>query len=276
MQKSLVSRLRLLVPVRSYSIGKPPELHKTNWKENVVYLYQFHRSPVIPNMSPFCMKVETFLRANNIKHEVLGSWTVRSKEGRLPFIELNGKQVADSQLILWHLSKHFKIDEELTTEQRGLARAIDRMMEGSAYYAITYFRSLENAQNAANPNVSGLPIPSLLAPLVTPFIAKKLADNARYRLKAEGIARHSRETIIEILRRDVQALDDILGDKKFLIGVRPTTPDFTVFGHLGVGYYLPFRQPITDLLDDEFPRVKQLLERIRIHYWSDWKREDFK
>lgn len=40
------------------------------------------------------------------------------------------------------------------------------------------------------------------------------------------MGKHSRETIIEILRRDVEALDQILGDKKFLIGVRPTIVRF--------------------------------------------------
>lgn len=103
----------------------------------------------------------------------MGSWTLRSKEGRLPFIELNGEQIADSQIILWHLAKHFKINEGLSAEQAGIARAIDRMLEGSTYYAITYFRSIENAQNSANPNVSGLPIPNFL----TPFIAKKIRKN---------------------------------------------------------------------------------------------------
>ena len=256
---------------RGYCLFRRPDLHKTNWKSDVVYLYQFNRSPVIPNMSPFCMKVETFLRANEIKHEIMGSWTLRSKEGRVPFIELNGEQIADSQLILWHLIKHFKIDEGLSPEQQGIARAVDRMVEGSIYYPITYFRSIENAANTANPEISGMPIPGFISFLATPYVANKIKKNAQDRLNSEGIGRHSRETIIEILRADLVALDQILGDKNFLIGTRPTTPDFTAFGHLGVGYYLPFRQPITDLLDDEFPRIKSYLERIRLHYWPEWK-----
>lgn len=85
-----------------------------------------------------------------------------------------------------------------------------------------------------------------------------------------------RDDIITILRKDLQALSDILGDKKFLLGIRPTTCDFTAFGHLAVTYYLPFRQPVTDLLDDEFPNLKQLIERMRLHYWSDWKRPNDK
>lgn len=104
---------------------------------------------------------------------------MRSKEGRLPFIELNGVQIADSQIILWHLIKNFQINENLSPEQAGTARAIDRMVEGSTYYAITYFRSIENAVNSANPNVNGLPIPNFLSF----YIAKKIRNNVFFLIK---------------------------------------------------------------------------------------------
>jgi glutathione S-transferase len=267
----LIPKPNSIAFIRYSSILKQPDLHKTNWKENVVYLYQFKRSPVVPNLSPFCLKVETYLRANNLKHEIMASYTVRSKQGKLPFIELNGQQIADSQFILFHLQKHFKLDENLDAEQRGIARAVDRMIDASTYRALVYFKVFENASNLINPNVSGLPIPGFLTFIPTNAYVKK----ASRQLKSEGTGNRPREEVIEIIRRDLQAIDDILGDKKFLLGIRPTIPDFTMFAHLATCYYLPFRQPVTDLIDDNFPRIREHLERMRIHYWSDWKRQEY-
>lgn len=43
---------------------------KQNFEKDVVYLYQFSRTPVIPSMSPYCLKVETWLRLVGLKYEV--------------------------------------------------------------------------------------------------------------------------------------------------------------------------------------------------------------
>ena len=51
---------------------KPPKpaVHKVDFEKNVVYLYQFSRTKNIPSPSPFCLKVETWLRMAEIKYEV--------------------------------------------------------------------------------------------------------------------------------------------------------------------------------------------------------------
>jgi len=48
----------------------PKGCKKANFEKDVVYLYQFSRTPTIPSVSPFCLKVETWLRLAGLKYEV--------------------------------------------------------------------------------------------------------------------------------------------------------------------------------------------------------------
>lgn len=50
--------------------AKPITVHKPAFEKDVVYLYQFSRTPLLPSISPYCLKVETWLRLNDVKYEV--------------------------------------------------------------------------------------------------------------------------------------------------------------------------------------------------------------
>ncbi|KHJ79627.1 hypothetical protein OESDEN_20721 [Oesophagostomum dentatum] len=105
------------------------QVQKKDWKKDTVYLYQFPRSKYVPNVSPFCLKVETFLKANKIPYEICSLVMGRSQYGMLPFVELNGEHIADSQIIINRLSKHFDVKPLSSPKDEAIARAVDRMVD---------------------------------------------------------------------------------------------------------------------------------------------------
>jgi len=66
----------------------------------------------------------------------------RSKKGQLPFIELNGEEIADSTLIIKELSQKFgkDIDATLSQDQRNISHAMISMIENKLlWYFISTF-----------------------------------------------------------------------------------------------------------------------------------------
>ena len=48
----------------------PPQVHKKDYEKDTVYLFQFPRCPTLPNISPKCLQVETWLKLHGVKYEV--------------------------------------------------------------------------------------------------------------------------------------------------------------------------------------------------------------
>lgn len=63
----------------------------------------------------------------NVDHKL----KFRSKKGQLPFIELNGEEIADSSIIIKELAERFEkdLDKDLDNEQKNVAYALTSMIE---------------------------------------------------------------------------------------------------------------------------------------------------
>jgi glutathione S-transferase len=109
----------------------------------MIRLYQFAPAFGLPNASPFCMKVETYLRMTGLPYECpRGASHMKAPKGKLPYIEDDGKIVADSSFIIEYLKETYgdALDGWLSPAQRASALAFQRLLEEDLYWAAVYSR----------------------------------------------------------------------------------------------------------------------------------------
>jgi glutathione S-transferase len=206
----------------------------------VIRLVQFPPHFGLPNPSPFCMRVETFLRLARLPYEVVTQGNPRTApKGKLPYIIDDGEQVTDSQFIVDHLTAKYAVllDRSLTGEERALATALTRLLCEHFYWCSVYYRFVDDEGWAGFREWFTSNLPPVVGAGVTRFIRHTMRREAH----AAGMGRHSRHEVAEIARRDLDALAVCLGAKDFFFGNEPTSFDATAFAFLANTLHGPGR-----------------------------------
>src|SRR5262245_57526176 len=97
----------------------------TNSRHAPIKLFQFPRLFPIPNLSPFCCKLETWLRIAGIPYDIVDTPNPRKGPKRkLPFIQDAGLRMGDTSVIIAHLTKTRGIDPDARLDRSQRATAI--------------------------------------------------------------------------------------------------------------------------------------------------------
>ena len=94
----------------------------------------------------------------------------------MPYLDDSGRIVADSTLIRWHLEKtyHIDFDEGLSAAERGIAWAVEKLLEDNLYWAIARMRWLEGDNFAKGPAQFFRAVPAPLRGLVEALVRRKV------------------------------------------------------------------------------------------------------
>eukprot|EP01118_Nematostelium_gracile_P008350 TRINITY_DN2767_c0_g1_i2.p1 TRINITY_DN2767_c0_g1~~TRINITY_DN2767_c0_g1_i2.p1 ORF type:complete len:284 (+),score=56.54 TRINITY_DN2767_c0_g1_i2:108-959(+) len=199
-----------------------------DYKKDKIYVFK------LPNISPFNLKLESFLKYSKLDYEEVAGFHIgKSPRQKLPAIELNGKVYTDSAVIIEHLCNHFnvQIDDNLSEEQKAISNAFVRLLENHFVFAAVYDRwhyepgwkqfSAEILPNAIIRNIIG------------PFIRARVKRD----LWGHGVSRHCIQNIRKFADDDLQSVSTMLGNKKYFFGNDIHLIDIVLYGVIGAFFY---------------------------------------
>lgn len=209
-----------------------------------------------PDVSPYVQKLVLFLRMCGVAYEYCdyGGGPVRrapemNPKGKVPFVQLPGGEILeDSAFIISRLERDRAecraLSAALTPEQHAVGHAIERMCEDHLFWGIPYNRwcTAEGRPPSTAfffdkyPAAVGMTMKirnkhhgkadDALSPQAQ--VESQLADTMR----RHGLMRHSHDEIVELLFRDLRAVNAQLGAKRYLFGDAPSRYDAAVFGQV--------------------------------------------
>jgi glutathione S-transferase len=243
-------------------------LHLPQETTVMIKLFQFEPAFGLPNASPFCMKLETYLRMAALPFEIpraSQSHLQKAPKGKMPYIEDQGKTFADTTFIIDYLKATYgdPLDGWLDAPQRAVALAFQRLLEENLYWAVVYTRWVEpqgwDLTKAAFFGKLPVPLKWFVPPLARRGLIKELHGH--------GMGRHSREEILAIGKRDIDALAHFLADKAYFMGAQPCSLDATAYAFLANLVWPPVESELKRHAG-QYPQLAAYCQRMRSQYYA--------
>lgn len=207
-------------------------------------LYQFPRSVWdVPNLSSYCVKLETYLKMAGIEYEVEDTLNpAKAPKKKLPFINDGGHVVADSGFIIGYLKANYgdPLDQHLSRHQNALRIAYERLVEDSLFWHLIYSRFFDEDFWSLYKKTMF----SLFPQGVRWLVARVVKSRYRKRLKDLGILDHSKSEIYTLGKVNLESLSLLLGEKSYMLGEDPSSLDAVVYGVLVNIIKVPLDSPL--------------------------------
>ncbi|KAK3720482.1 hypothetical protein RRG08_058370 [Elysia crispata] len=242
-------------PMESFLVSSAPK--------DTVVLHQYGAAPSVPSISPFVMKLETFLRVADIPYvNKFDRWP--GPKGKLPWIQYNQLAVPDSQMCIEFLNQERCIDlnKKLSVQQSALGHLIRRTCEDSLYWVLLMWRLVFDT-NSTIYNRMSIPKPII-------WYMRRLAHG---RLWSQGIGRHSEQEVTKMMEDDLAAISRMMGEHKFLFGDSRdcvTEFDCALFGQLCQLVWQMPGCPVQENIAKKYPNLVNFCENMKTAFWPDW------
>jgi glutathione S-transferase len=211
----------------------------------VITLHTMPGTDKVESMSPFCMKVEVYLKLQKVPYQVSLGDPRKAPKGKLPTIEAeDGRRIADSSAILAYLEEKADkpLDRALDAGDRARSHVLKRLFEESLYFVLVWSRWGDDAGwEEVRPRIAQI-VPAPVRWLVPGIIRKKVIAST----VAQGVGRHTRDEIYALGKADLEAVAALLGEGPYLLGAELHTVDVIAYAFLANILRWPKPSPLTD------------------------------
>lgn len=176
--------------------------------------------------SPFCVKSIWMLNHAGVTWQREDTPDPRKfAHGKLPVLRANGRLIHDSDNIGLFLEESgADFWGETSPKDQAVGRALIRMAEDHMYFHVVQDRWINDAVWPFIQQAYFTSIPKM----IRGFVTKNLRKGVRQGLHGQGIGRLTEAERLTRLDQDLVALTHLLQDQAFLLGDKPTLPDFSV------------------------------------------------
>jgi len=221
---------------------------KKNYEEDMIYLHKYGNiDQYLPSTSPFCLKLEAYLRFASLKYTVVPKPDFSlAPKGKLPFIERNGEILDDSSFIINWINDQIEFDPDssLVSDEKAIALATKRLLEDHLYFIIMKQRWLtKDGYKFTKTCFKEIPW------FARPFIFCKIKKNIQKTLYLQGLGRFSDDELYELANEDIKCLSSLLGESEYIFGTQePTSLDIYIFSFIASIIQLPYDYPLKTLV----------------------------
>lgn len=224
-------------------------------------VYTFAPAWGLPTSGPFALKLLAWLNFNGIAYDQkIENRSGKGPKGKSPWIELGGKLIGDSDLIIDTLARHHGLGPQnvIDTPEAAAAWALKTAFE-------EHFHQVLEWELFVHPEGLGFMrgmVRESVPPVISALVLRNLARHFRRQLAARGIGRHAPAEIEAQGRRDIEMLARWLEGRAFICGEAPGLADMAVFGQVAPLASWPMDTPVAGAVK-ETPTVMAWVDRMK-------------